>query len=81
MIKKMHKQHLDIAPFHTRSEKMPFCFKIWQAPSSKFVAVSDQRAGRWRFTGLTALGLDDNTNLTGRSHLTRVKKRDVQNIW
>ena len=32
------------------------------------------------FTGLTALGLDDNTNLTGQSQLSRVKERRTKHL-
>ena len=77
---KMHKKHLDIAPFRTREEKCPFVSRFdkllhrssWQC-LTKELSVDI-------FTGLTALGLDGNTNPTGRSQLSRVKERHTKHL-
>ena len=73
---KMHKKHLDIAPFRTREEKCPFVSRF-----DKLLHQSSwQRLTKDAFTGLIALGLDGNTNLTGRSQLSRVKERRTKHL-
>ena len=71
---KMHKKHLDIAPFRTREEKCPFVSRFDKLLHQSSWQRLTKELGVDAFTGLIALGLDGNTNLTGRSQLSRVKE-------
>ena len=71
---------LDVAPFRTREEKCPFVSRFDKLLHRSSWQCLTKGLGVDVFTGLTALGLDDNTNLTGRSQLSRVKKRRTKHL-
>ena len=77
---KMHKKHLDIAPFRTREEKFPFVSRFDKLLHQSSWQRLTKELGVDAFTGLIALGLDGNTNLTGRSQLSRVKERRTKHL-
>ena len=77
---KMHKKHLDIALFRTREEKYPFVSRFDKLLRQSSWQRLTKELGVDAFTGLIALGLNGNTNLTGRSQLSRVKERRTKHL-